>query len=413
MLRLCLFDLDQTLFDTEDMKCLRQMGVGRRDAAYVQEVRDAFRGRNRFLIDDSWVWAISCTANIGVFTRAPRSYAETILEDAQLNWDVIIAYEDVQNAKPHREGIYKAMRACGLDVERDLAKVWLIGDSDIDVRAAYHAGCHAALFRGGWPHQYEKTHWRSLELLPDAILENRTELEEFFHNPAQRLPDLECLLTDRAQAPSHPRFDKVNKFFPNERSPHAIYAAGRSFANYQTLDARRRWHNLSRSIQEHKESNIFPDEWVLTVKRFIESHYKFLAPSPFPNELVITVVPPRPGRKPRLNHFLSQLKAHYGENPHVQRMSLVFEPDILAYREGVRSQSREHLTPDERFENVRDHLFVANPGSANRRRFLVIDDVSTTGATLLYAKRYLEQAGASRVDCFTLAMNISNPVRNL
>ena len=86
-----------------------------------------------------------------------------------------------------------------------------------------------------------------------------------------------------------------------------------------------------------------------------------------------------------------------------------FVSDLLAYKEGVRSNSNEKLSSSERFENIRDHLFVRRTDALkNPVKILVIDDVSTTGSTLIYAKKYLLGAGASEVTCLSIAMNISN-----
>ena len=288
----------------------------------------------------------------------------------------------------------------------------MVGDGDVDIRAAYHAGCYAALFKQGWPHSYDKTHWRSLGLLSDAILSDQAELQACVTNPSPCLPDLECLL-DGAPAPARPRFDEIGKFFPNDRTRHVVYAAGRSFAQYETLDQRRARHRLSQSIQAHKEAVQFPNEWILTIQRFIAYHYRMIAAMPIgPGpELVVSCIPARPERLHRLGYLVNQLAAAYGDMPLVNRMRLTFDHGLLAYRPGVRSQSREYLNPEERFANVRDHLYVVDPAVVPGRRYLVIDDVSTTGATLLYAQKYLTEAGAASVECFSIAMNISDPLR--
>ena len=52
MIRLCLFDLDQTLIDTSDLQELREAGRHRADLAYPQEVSAAFFSRERYIIDD-------------------------------------------------------------------------------------------------------------------------------------------------------------------------------------------------------------------------------------------------------------------------------------------------------------------------------------------------------------------------
>lgn len=415
MIRLCLFDLDQTLVDTADLQQLRESGVRRTDAAYKGEVQAAFRSRARELISEHYLTLIRLTGpdrKLGIFTRSPRRYVDAILEVAYPNtrWEVVVAYEDVQSRKPNGEGIYKAMIDLGLNDTDYLPDVVLVGDSDVDIRAAYHAGCHAILFKKGWPNHYEPTHWKSLNLLPDAVVESQEHMFLAVTKHAEWLPDLECLLTDPGQAPVIPRFDEIGKFFPGNRTRHIVYAAGRSFAGYKALDARRGWHPLSQSIQDNKNSTIFPTEWIKSIKRFITHHYRYIIGIPFDTELVVCAIPPRPGREPRLNHLLDQARASYGPNPRLKRLTLTFDAGTLAYRAGVRSQSREHLSPEERFANVRDHLIVVKPEAVRGKRFLVIDDVCTTGATLLYAKKYLTEAGASSVDCFTIAMNISNPL---
>ena len=59
--------------------------------------------------------------------------------------------------------------------------------------------------------------------------------------------------------------------------------------------------------------------------------------------------------------------------------------------------------------NVRDHLIVHEKAVvAKGGHFLIIDDVSTTGSTLIYADKYLKEAGATLVTCFSIAMNVSN-----
>jgi hypothetical protein len=306
-----------------------------------------------------------------------------------------------------------------------LPAVVMVGDSDVDVRAAYHAGCPTVLFKRGWPHPLQRTHWRSMELMPDAIAGTTDELRAAISDPVPRLPYLEYLLAGGRKASHAPRFDRIGKFFPNEKTPHFVYTAGRMFAGYQTLEKRREWHRLSQSIHENKDTVQFPNEWVMAIQRFIAVHYKPSALSQALAEylvtlekvdscdsaMVITCIPARQGRIHRLGHLVNQLAAAYGATPRVGGLLLSFDSEVLAFRPGVRSQSREHLNRVERFANVRDHLYVANPSGVAGRKFLVIDDVSTTGATLLYAKRRLLEAGAESVDCFSFAQDISDPLR--
>ena len=62
--------------------------------------------------------------------------------------------------------------------------------------------------------------------------------------------------------------------------------------------------------------------------------------------------------------------------------------------------------------NVRDHLVTSNVSKlALADKVLVIDDVVTTGASLIYASKFLKDAGAQKVILFALAKNISDVLR--
>lgn len=60
------------------------------------------------------------------------------------------------------------------------------------------------------------------------------------------------------------------------------------------------------------------------------------------------------------------------------------------------------LTPHERQENVRD-AFYADPALVTDKEVLLIDDVFTTGATMLSATKALINAGATGVSAYCLA----------
>lgn len=419
MLKLCLFDLDQTLVDTEDMKALREAGKHRNDAGYAAEVQTAFKSRQRNIIDETTLLALLSDVpglRLGIFTRSPRGYVDAVLAIAyaHIDWGVVIAYEDVKHCKPDGEGILVAMISMGLGEADELPHVLLVGDSDVDIRAAYNAGCRAILFKKGWPWSYLPTHWRSLSLIPDVVTDTQEELRDRIQDPVSGLPDLERLLEAGIDAPPPPRFDEVAKFLP-DHSRHVMHTAGRYFPLYENLKYRREWHALSQSIQANKDSVSFPPEWIETIRRFIASQYRYLAAIPrfggTGPEVVVTAIPARPGRNHRLGNLITQLGASYGVGSSYKNLLLTFDATVLAYRPGVQSQSNDYLNQEQRFANVREHLYVGDPSAAQGKKFLVIDDVSTSGATLLYAKKYLTEAGANSVDCFSLAQTISDPLR--
>ncbi|WP_442593384.1 HAD hydrolase-like protein [Parapusillimonas sp. JC17] len=411
MFDICLFDLDDTLLRTSDLKEIRESCKCNDDPDRLQMLREQLAE-----MDGRHIYSLALLQQIrtefrklrlGVFTRSPKSYALTVLGWAYpgLKWDVVVAYEDVRRTKPYGDGIDHAMETFGVE---DLDRVILVGDTDADVRAGYHCGCVVALDRGAWPYSKESTHWNAERLVPDVLLDDPDDLLDVLRRPHAHLPELERLLAG-GERPKRLRFDKINHFIPKvadgDRTAFPIYVAGRSFANYDSVQYRKQWHELTASIGENKEADVFPSEWVVAIRSFIDNHYLALFGVV---RIVVSVVPHRPGRKARLENFLMQLEQSVREQP-LEGFEIICQPELLGYKQGVKSQHNDHLNHTERFLNVRDHLFVNNPDQlAARTSYLIIDDVTTTGASLIYAGKYLKEAGAQEVTCLSMAKNIGN-----
>ncbi len=81
-----------------------------------------------------------------------------------------------------------------------------------------------------------------------------------------------------------------------------------------------------------------------------------------------------------------------------------YEPNALKRVKHTRSQVG--LSARERSDNVRN-AFHANPHLINDKKILLLDDVATTGATLLSASESLVSAGARHVYALTTAKAVS------
>jgi phosphoglycolate phosphatase-like HAD superfamily hydrolase len=407
MFEICLFDLDDTLIHTDDLEDVRVACKDNARPALLRKLKRALASR-----DDRHIYTADILNRIrhdfpelklGVFTRSPRSYAQTVLEWAypSFGWDIIVAYEDVSQTKPHGEGINLAMEQ--FDVEY-FDRVILVGDNDVDVRSAYNCGCVVALDRGAWPYHWGYEHWDALKHVPDAVISAPKQILEVLADSERFLPELERLLI-QAASNGGPRFDKINHFVARvageDRTPYPIHVCGRLFPKHESVQYRKQWHDLTRSIEENKESDTFPAEWIKAIRHFIEDQY-------FCASIVVTVIPHRPGRKARLENLLKQLEQSINASP-IEGLTVICQPELLAYRPGVQSQHNDHLTRDARFINVRDHLFVRHPEEVKAgMSFLVIDDVTTTGASLIYATKYLKASGAADVKCLSMAKNIGD-----
>ena len=345
---------------------------------------------------------------LGVFSRSPRSYVETLLGWAypDIEWDIIIAYEDVTKTKPYGEGVRRAMDDLDIDA---LNSVVLVGDSDADVRSAYNGGVISILDKGAWPYKYERQHWNALSLVPDVIIHKPSELIAVLADYSRHLPDLESALASEGSYNSV-RFDKTNLFIPSsiggDKTAYPVHSLGRHFSGYECLSEREKWHDLTHSIHDNKDSKVFPVAWVKSIRSFIRHNYPIL---PFGGNLIVTVIPPRPGRDHRLMYLLNQLSLEIDASKYKGRIQFI--PDLLSYKEGVVSNSRGHLSRDDRFINIRDHLYVSRPELIeDSSDVLVLDDVVTTGSTLIYSKLYIENAANCMVTCLALAKNVSKVV---
>lgn len=417
MFELCMMDLDDTLLRTEDLKEVREACKNNAEPARLQAVHDGLIARG-----DRHIYSLALLQKIrakypalkmGVFTRSPRSYTAKVLQWAYpgFNWDIVVAYEDVKSTKPSGEGLCQAMEKLGIKL---LNQVMMVGDSDVDVRAAYNCGCFIVLDRTAWPFDRRYDHWNALGHLADAVISSPDTLLKVLDEPEKFLPELERLLARAAVPDVRRRLDKINHFIPKSlnapKKTYPIHACGRYFANKASVSERRRWHPLTLSIEQQKEADEFPTEWIEAVRRFITGECISMV-WPRSVKVLLTVVPHRPGRKARLENFLVQFSKSVEADP-INRCDLSIGPDLLAYEDGVKSQHHDQLNQHDRFVNVRDHLYVKTPDLiAAGTIIVVIDDVCTTGASLIYATEYLQAAGAANVKCLALAKNVGDVLK--
>jgi len=125
---------------------------------------------------------------------------------------------------------------------------------------------------------------------------------------------------------------------------------------------------------------------------------------------------------PRLVDFWIPVPSHWR-----RRLTLGFQPTALLARAAVRDWHGQvepalkmtryvrpfHIDPvmsaQERMQAIKGAFRVAKPSVVAGRRLCIIDDVTTTGATLHEAKRALVKAGAARVFAAVVAKVSSLP----
>lgn len=401
---LCLFDLDDTLVRSSDLSDLREEGLRNHTDNYRRAVRRYFTGGYRTLISAGDLYALRHffpNLRFGIVSKAPRFWIQTVAEICwpDFQWDIVIGNEDVFRVKPSPEGLIHAAQQLNISVDKTL----YVGDSEDDVRAAYAAGMYAVLFTKTWRPwpNLSKENWKAANLFADAVIKKAESLTAVLEHPNRRLPTLEQYL---AGEEADLRVLRCNKFppygFTYNRTPIQIYGLGRYFSAADSLMDKRSRHLLTQSILNNKESTTFPATWVKAVAAFVNHKTNSDA------EVVLTSIPARPGRVDRMAYFLRQIEhtASFTGNRRIR-----FVPNLLGYREGVRSNHHDRLNAVERFENIRRSLFVQHPEClTGHPHVIVLDDVATTGATFYYADQYLRQAGAGEVTPLALSLNISD-----
>lgn len=350
----------------------------------------------------------------GVFTRAPRLYVQTLLNRfyPNLRWDVVVAFEDVAHTKPHPDGIWHAMKTLNLT---DLTRTVLVGDADNDIHAAYQAGVWCVLDLTNYGGDKPKPYWKSNELLADNVITHPGQLITALEHPNEGLPLLERLI---AQGPFKGRgriTDLYHKDFDSPLKSVKIEVLGRRFRAGNELINRAQWHPLSQQIQDLKEADVFPDEWIVALRHVIAGNPRCALGT----NSVVTVIPAKAGRPARLERLLDQLAASHAANNIVKMTALlfnkpdpnklVFVPNQLQYLPGALSHNKAHLDQKQRMANVREFLQVNEAVPVKGKHVLVIDDVTTSGATLFYAYHKLMAAGAALVTPISMTQAISPP----
>ncbi len=102
-------------------------------------------------------------------------------------------------------------------------------------------------------------------------------------------------------------------------------------------------------------------------------------------------------------------KRGFNQSALIAKYLACLAPEIFENRNDVllRIKNTEHQTllknRDERLKNLEGSFIIKNPDAVRGKIIILIDDVTTTGATLMEARRVLLSAGARRVYGATIA----------
>lgn len=130
MIKVIILDLDDTLINTRALAELRKVGQWR-------EIRNNL---SRCSIYEDVLGILNTARSSGIkiaiFTNSPLNYVQTLLKHFNISVDYIVAYHDVQVHKPAPEGVYKILDYFSISSN----EVLYLGDSKIDRESAESAG---------------------------------------------------------------------------------------------------------------------------------------------------------------------------------------------------------------------------------------------------------------------------------
>ena len=407
----CIFELENTLIRCDDLRELIEAGVKEESDSYRRAVSINFTSGSRTVFSKELLETLRNQlpgVRFGIVSTSPRAWVEAVSETCwpDFSWDAIITGADFPTDLLSA-GILKTFATLNASCPTD--RVFFIGHSAECITAAYTASISAILCINNWKYSHQclsAAQWNALNLFADAVIESPEDLVQIMKDPQRELPILELLLANEFISPITYRFLSCKKFAPRSSDDPVsfvhIHGLGRYFGNSKQLEKKRDSHLLTQSIQNNKYTSCdFPKAWIEAVSCFI--HAKALRCS----RLVITVVPPRPGRMAHLICFLREI----AQSGFFDDLKATFAPRLLAFKASVKDSHCEYMTLEDRFENMGQSLYVEQGNElADHPQVVVIDDCVISGATLYHATRRLKEAGSSCV--LTLALSLSINLRS-
>ncbi|MCE9585480.1 ComF family protein [Candidatus Nomurabacteria bacterium] len=125
------------------------------------------------------------------------------------------------------------------------------------------------------------------------------------------------------------------------------------------------------------------------------------------NNPILIPIPLAPKRKRERGYNQTELICENlikidAKNSTKQNANFTFEKNILIKPKDTEHQARIK-NRNKRLKNLKNSFMIKNPEKIKGRNIILIDDVTTTGATLDEARKTLKKYGAKKIFAFTIA----------
>lgn len=337
----------------------------------------------------------------GIVTNSGKEYIDILLRYLKIEcyFDVVISYTDVSQSrgKPSPAGLLLALERLGVVPSTN---VLYIGDSNIDHEAAYRAGITPV--QPTWASRESVSIAPSIQMSSMDVLRwvsDSCEYQLFAERCSQEQTDV-----FRRKEAYFIGLDDYANVVPLKKNVTCL-CFGRYFSQKGVVTSKLHdQHPLSQDIKKKDESSFkeVPDYWVGLFAKSIKSSYSYFFGERGGAFDIVTVIPSKKGKIPRLENLLDRIERDFFENS-----DLRFYPDIFYFLEGA--ISLKTLGRDDRnFEAQRSLMLNDKYQKMLRgKNILVIDDITTTGATIRRARSLLLNSEVKSVYGMLMAKTVS------
>ncbi|WP_285522139.1 HAD family hydrolase [Deinococcus rhizophilus] len=392
---LLIFDCDDTLVYTAPLEAHRKGNRPCQGPEWEAALRHTFVAPGL----REWLRTLRDTPGaprLVVFSQARRPYLQALLRHhfPDVAFDAVLGHEDAVQAR----GAFKPDPTLANRLLREYAvqaaRTAVIGDHRKDVHLAHALGATAVLAGfyverkiGDWSYR------NALEDVPHLVVHAAAELPQALLHPRRGDLPLEALyegvapgdLTRSSARSRYRPYDHARKTSSRltVTSLGRYYKQGRDSKHHDLPVARH--HRLSQDVlAKERDQADPPSEWVTGVAWALRQ----LTTAAPHGRWVVTIVPAKAGRPRRMEALLQKVEADLGNA--APRLS--FAPEVFCFTAAARS-NKDLPTAEERAENLAGGL-ILHPGYTPRpdHAYVILDDVFTTGATLIRARDLLVTA---------------------
>ncbi|WP_081078548.1 HAD-IA family hydrolase [Burkholderia territorii] len=392
-----LFDFDNTIAYTESIRGIRE------SRAYDELTPETMARVRVYDPVPNLLSAIRAAGvKIGIVTNAGRGYLTPVLQHLNLTdaFDAIVTYTDVraEGKKPSPKGIELVLEHLGIKAGPGIL---YIGDENTDHEAAYRAGVTPVM--PTWATRNSVTMAPAIEMSSNQLIQYLTDPGEF-QLFAERCAELGTANYPRRGVYFLALDDSSNVVTLKEEMTSLCF--GRYFSQKAAITAlMHERHALSLEIQRKETETPYqvPEHWCDLMAHVVRHPPSYIFDDANQHFDIVTVIPAKNGKDPRLERLLGGVEKRLQDAGH--RAACV--PDLLYFLDDA--QSQKTLSRTERSYEARRALQFnsEHSGLVAGSRVLVIDDVTTTGATMERARNLLLGAGAAAAYGAAIAKTVS------